>query len=406
MAALPLVRPSFASDFGIAAQSSWDALTKQGLYLPILHEPRGVKQDGLQLQAQLLSLVGDEAGAFRTMPRVERTSTTPPDLTGARAESALDAIVHAAKDRQIVILNEAHYVSRCRAFALDVALALRALGFTVFSAEALNNDGDPDVARILDSGGPVTTDFGLYPDDPVYAQLLRGARGAGYRFAAYETRYNQMSRLDSMAVVTSREEAEASNFVANILNGDPHAHVFVYCGYTHVYKTPQEGVSWFAARLKLLTGIDPLCIAQAWGAPPPDPSMEPADLKTVLDRFNPVEPIAVSDRDGNPLELGHPSDGGIDLSVFHPRLPYFEGRPGWLAKGRKAMRFSFPSAAPINGLVQAVPAAEARYENAVPADQFFVHAATREVTFFVEPGAYEIRFETSEGRRSLASLVA
>jgi hypothetical protein len=408
IAALPLTRSAIAADYSIAEQSSWDALIKHGLYLPILHEPRGIKRDGVQLQAQLLALVGDEVGAFRTMPGVERPTTAPPDLTDAQAKPALDAIVRAAKNRQIVILNEAHYISRCRAFALDVALALRAEGFEVFAAEALNDDGAPDVAHILNTGGPPTTDFGLYPDDPVFAELLRGARAADYRFAAYETRYSQMSRANPDAVMQSREQAEADNFVANILAGDPKARVFVYCGYTHIYKTPQNGMPWFAARLKDKTGIDPLCIAQAWGVPPPDPAQETADIKAVLDRFNPTEPIVVTDGTGNPLELGHAYDGGIDISVFHPRLPYFEGRPGWLQKaaGRKAMPFVFPAPAAADGLVQAVPVREAGRENAIPSDQLLVTARTREVTFLVTPGGYEIRFETNEGRRALASLVA
>lgn len=408
IATLPLTRSALAADYSIAAQTTWDALTKQGLYLPILHEPRGIKREGVQLQAQLLALVGDEAGAFRTMPDIERLLTASGDLTHASAEPALVAIVRAAKDRQIVILNEAHYISRCRAFALDVALALRSEGFEVFAAEALNNDGDPDVARILNAGGPVTTDFGLYADDPVYAELLRGARKAGYRFAAYETRYDQMSRANPDAVIASREEAEAYNFVTNVLQRDQKARVFVYCGYTHIYKTPQSGVPWFAARLKEKTGIDPLCIAQAWGVPPPDPALEPDDLKAILDHFNPTEPIVVSDANGHPLEATHPYDGGIDFSVVHPRLPYFEGRPEWLARasGRKAMRFIFPSPAEADGLVQAVPEEVSRFENVTPADQLQVSAGAREVTFFVPAGAYEIRFETREGRRRITSLVA
>ena len=62
-----------------------------------------------------------------------------------------------------------------RAFALELALRLREEGFDVLAAEALNNDGEPQVARILNGGGPVTTDFGIYAADPVYAEFLRGA---------------------------------------------------------------------------------------------------------------------------------------------------------------------------------------------------------------------------------------
>jgi hypothetical protein len=414
IAALPLAGSAFAADTTVMSQSSWDALTKRGLYLPILREPRGIKGSGFQLQAQIFALVGDESRAFRTMTTAGETSATTPDLAGARAERALDAIARAARDRQIVILNEAHHISRCRAFALEVALLLRAQGFEVFAAEALNNDGEPDVAEMLNSGGPITTDFGIYPDDPVYAELLRGARASGYRFAAYETRYNQISGEYGDVRITAREDAEAGNFIANILDKNPHARVFVYCGYDHARKTPQSGVAWFAARLKGKTGIDPLCITQSAGVPPPDSALENAAIKSILDRFNPTESIVVSDGQGQPVVVSEaldrrpvPFDGSVDLSVFHPRLPYVEGRPGWLAKavGRKAAPYRFAMPASANGLLQAVSAAEAMNANAVPSDQFLVPAGAREATFFVKPGDYEVRFETDDGRRALGTLM-
>jgi hypothetical protein len=413
IAALPLAGSAFA-DTALITQSSWDALTKRGLYLPILHEPRGIKAAALQFQAQLFALVGDEDRAFRTMAVLDNDIGAPLNLTDNRATGALDAIAHAAKDRQIVILNEAHHISRCRAFALDVALLLRAQGFEVFAAEAFNNDGAPDVAQSLNSGGPVTANFGIYPDDPVYAELLRQARAAGYRFAAYEARYDQVLGESGDARTEARENAQADNFMANILDTSPHARVFVYCGYDHARKTPQNGIAWFAARLKAKTGIDPLCITQSAGVPPPNPVLENAALKSVLDRFNPTQPIVVSDGDGRPVvvsqTLDHgpaPFDGSIDLSVFHPRLPYVAGRPGWLAKaaGRKALAYRFAMPTTADGLAQAVPAAEAATVNAVPSDQFPVPEGTREVTFFVGPGDYEIRLETDAGRHAVGTLM-
>jgi hypothetical protein len=402
LAALPLARPAIAAE--IVNQTAWNALIRQGLYLPLLREPRGAKNGGAQFQSQICALVGDEDSAFRLMPQF-RASTYPPDLTGATCETALAAIARAAKDRQIVILNEAHHISRCRVFALDVASMLRAQGFAVFAAEALNNDGDPATAQILNAGGPLTTDFGLYPDDPVYAELLRGARASGYRFAAYEARYYQFGRVSTFtdARISSRELAEADNFITEIFAGDPHARVFVYCGYGHVYKTPQDGTPWFAARIRAKTGIDPLCISQAWGVPPPDPALEPDDLKAVLDRFEPTEPIVVSDGNGHPLSLGHSYDGALDLSVFHQRLPRVAGRPGWLAKapGRKRMTYRLAAPTPEDGLLQAVRVAEASATNAIPSDQFLVSAGTTDATFFLVRGDYEIHLETDAGRKLL-----
>ncbi|HEY1836481.1 MAG TPA: hypothetical protein VGG36_02400 [Rhizomicrobium sp.] len=412
IATLPLAGSAFA-DSALIGRSCWDDLTKRGLYLPLLHEARGFKARGLQIRAQIFALVGDEDAAFRTMTTGGEAAATAPDLTGAQSERALDAIAREARTRQIVILNEAHHISRCRAFALEVALLLRSQGFEVFAAEALNDDGEPNAAKILNSGGPVTTNFGLYPDDPVYAELMRGAGAAGYRFAAYEARYDQMSGEYGDAAIVAREDAEADNFVANILKANPLARVFVYCGYDHVRKTPQRGVAWFAARLKAKTGIDPLCITQTAGVPPPDPALENAALKAILDHFDPQEPIVISDGQGHPVVVSEamdpaPFDGSVDLSVFHPRLPYVAGRPGWLAKapGRKAAPYRFAMPASADGLLQAIPAAAAMNANAVPADQFPVRAGTHEAMFLVKYGDYEVRFETNDGRRALGTLMA
>lgn len=412
IAALPLAGRAFGAIAPIS-QSSWDAFTKRGLYLPLLQEPRGIKVGGVQLQAQLFALVGDEGRAFRAM--ADNDPGVPLNLADARATGALDAIAHAARDRQIVILNEAHHISRCRTFALDVALTLRAQGFDVFAAEAFNNDGETDVALLLNSAGPVTTDFGIYPADPVYAELLRGARAAGYRFAAYEAKFNQVGSESGDARIEAREIAEADNFIATVLAKSPNARVFIYCGYDHVRKTPHNGIAWFAARLKAKTGIDPLCITQSTGIPPPDQALENAALTSIFDRFNPTQPIVVEDGQGRPIVVSQgldhsPAsfDGSVDLSVFHPRLAYVEGRPGWLAKAarRRAAPYRFEAPATADGLLQAVRAAEASCANAVPSDQFMILAGTLGATFFLENGNYEIRFETQEGRRVLGTLAA
>ncbi len=250
---------------------SWDALTQRGLYLPMLNEPRGLKGGGIQLQAQFLALVGDEDAAFRTMARIDRPPTGNADLTGARAESALAAIVLAAQDKRDRHSERgASYFSRCRAFALDVALALRALDFAVFTAEAFNNDGDPDVARALDAE---------WTDHHGFRSLFGRSRICRICCAV---RARAAIALPPMRRVTANlpqiqcrccrllrgSRPKPDNFIAHILDGNPRARVFVYCGYTHVYKAPQANLQWFAARLKAKTGIDPLCITQAWGFPP------------------------------------------------------------------------------------------------------------------------------------------
>lgn len=376
----------------------------EGLYLP---ELRALQADPKmkELLFQSLAAVGDEDGALADGIDAHRLLPLPPDC---HAEDALEAIAKAAKGRQIVILNEAHHASRCRAFAEIVALRLRDEGFAVFAAETFTPNRVGPLSLGLNSDGPITNDLGSYLKDPVYAEAVRSARKSRYRFAGYEMRMDQHPAPSATAEerIAVREEAEANNFIANILSKDPKARVFVYCGYGHLAKAPNaRGQAWFATRLKAKTGIDPLCISQCWMIPATDPVKDPAPLKAVLDTFAPRTPIVLRDRDGEAVRFGWPKEQ-IDLEVIHPRLPKVDGRPGWLAAmpGRKKARYKLPEATKAYTLLQAVPADEAVAPNVVPSDMYPVEAGARETTFFLKPGRYEVRMETDNGRQVLGPL--
>ncbi len=108
----------------------------------------------------------------------------------------------------------------------------------------------------------------------------------------------------------------------------------------------------------------------------------------------------MSDASGNPIEIGtriRPRRGCFSISSARSeRLR----RPGWLAKapGRKAMPYRLARPAPADGLLQAVPASEARAANVVPSDQFPVFGGGGGATGYVPAGEYEVRLETDAGR--------
>lgn len=109
------------------------------------------RNDGALVSQQLSwarSVVGDYAGAFEAVRRPSQSS--PVDLTekarelisGFEPRDAIAGIVEAARDRQIVILNEAHHVARHRAFALLLARELRTLGFEYLACETFSSTVD------------------------------------------------------------------------------------------------------------------------------------------------------------------------------------------------------------------------------------------------------------------------
>ncbi len=353
-------------------------------------------------------MTGDEKAAVADVPT--RTLAMP-ELSQCSTLDALETIVAAAKTRQIVILNEAHHISRSRVFAEALMTRLHAEGFSVFAAETFTNterNGPSQVLRDLNGGAPVTAAQGWYLADPVFAEMVRAARRLGYRFASYEVRPDQMQAAgpSSDSQIEVREDAEANNFIAHILDSDPKARVFVYCGYDHALKTQVYGNQlWFAGRLKAKSGIDPLCIGQAWTVPPPVGLPEEATLAAILDRFRPKGPIVLRDSAGEPVRLSI-LKSALDYEVIHPRLSEVEGRPGWLAAapGRQAAHFKLAEIPSPNALLQAVPLAEAVSPAVIPSDQYPAPRNALEAVFFLKPGGYEVRLEDEGGRQTLGRL--
>ena len=173
---------------------------------------------------------------------------------------------------------------------------------------------------------------GFYTRDPAFADFFREALALGYRPLAYEaTHYD--TRLSPNAQIASRERQEASNLFDHALRDRPDAKVLVYVGFSHVAERPigRHGVkvAWMAARLKTLSGIDPVTIDQTAIRLPDPPVPEDDPLTTLLTpRLGTRSVIAMQGQ--VPLVLRDYA-GTVDLQVIHPPAHVVEGRPDWLA---------------------------------------------------------------------------
>lgn len=397
-----------------AEENTFNILATQGRFLPELRrreraaaENRGAKGN----LAQYLATIGDERAAYALLAELgilnAGIAEAPPDLTDARAESALAAIAREAKGRRFVVLNEAHYSSRSRAFGTAVARLLRAEGFDAFLAEAFLAQPPEDFDALTAPDQAVTGFYGGYVCDPAFAELVRQAREDGYRFGTYE--WTQAQRppagADRAALVAAREQAQTENILA-YLRRRPDARLLIFCGHTHVAEAPLGDLNWMAARLKAMTGEDPLTIDQTEGLSGPDQATTPSAVRAVEAAFKPVGPVVVRRPDGSAVTPTHYA-GSVDLTVFQPLVADIDGRPGWLAQapGRRRRVFRLPKLddAPYL-LAQAVPAGELGDPGALPSDQYRLRPGAKEAVFFLRPGRYEIRMETDAGRRVLGTL--
>lgn len=390
---------------GARAQTALTASERfllEGRYLPEYLDLQAKAAAGDRMAGGMLgqyaAFLGDERTAIGAFERPPRADARRPDLEDAESRDAIAAIVEGAARTRVVILNEAHNVSAHRGFAARVARALRPLGYDWFAAETFipPQSGPAPSISLYREGMPFVPEFGWYSRDPVFAETVREAARLGYRFADYEQAWNQNAPEDADAEVqiATREQAQADNLVANVLAPHPDAKVFAYVGYSHAMEKPGRGGTWFAARLKDQTGLDPLTIEQSGNWPALDPANDAPHVAAVLERFAPDRPIVVSRQGVSVASTAYA--GQMDLSVFHPRLAPVSGRPGWLAADpeRRAVTVEVP---PFEGvaLVQALRAGEGA--GGVPADHFLLSPGQTRATFLLHPGTYYVRLEREAG---------
>ena len=132
--------------------------------------------------AQVLAATDAELGNYESA--VQEFSQRPialrskvgdlPDAGSFHASDAADAIVALARDRRIVMVNEAHHVGETRLLTLALLPRLRELGFTHFAVEGLD-EHDRDLAA---RGYPAKAS-GPYIREPLYGEIVRIALRSG-----------------------------------------------------------------------------------------------------------------------------------------------------------------------------------------------------------------------------------
>ncbi len=293
----------------------------------------------------------------------------------AEVRHAVREIAARAADTRIVILNEAHHSPRDRAFGLEVARALRPLGYTMLAAEAFSNDRDPGarsraMAALARDGYPRRR-TGHYVRDPIFGDFVRQALALGYEPVSYED--TSRDRSGGQAERIARREQAQAEALAEVVRRNPHAKLLVFVGFSHAAEAPLQSTDgfdeWMASRLKRLTGIDPLTIDQTVSDETSARRRAYRDLATPRLRGRP----GILFLSGSPMVEGQYA-GAVDLQVIHPPLRLVRGRPEWMRRiGRRPVKIP-RRLLPAQGrrLVQAFAAEEP--EDAIPLDQIVVEA--------------------------------
>lgn len=308
------------------------------------------------------SFVGDYPAALASFPIAQRAlpddSPSPLDTPGLSARPALEAIPQLARDRRIVLFNEAHHVPLTRSLTVQLLARLREEGFDYFAAETL----DARDAGLATRGYPVDAS-GFYTEEPVYAEMVRTALKLGYEVVAYEAGANTPSG-------EPREAAQARNLYARVFAHDPRARLVVNAGYSHILKSGRHlGGRSMAEYLQQFSGLPMLAVEQTMLIPHAAAGDDHPTYTAVMRRIQPKAPIVFVDARDRPWSLRP----GYDVSVFFPHSERVQGRPTWLRLGGLRRPFE------VNGRVcrRRFPClVEARYADegadAIPADRLLL----------------------------------
>jgi hypothetical protein len=350
---------------------------------------REAKREIAQFLSWAQAEVGDDAGALRSFPHPlpmplelpanEADFAYPegPPLDGYAPLDALETLAEAADSVQVIMINEAHHIPQHRAFTIELLGALRKKGFTYFAAEALGND--PGLAE----RGYPTEKTGTYFAEPLCGDMVRTALHLGYKIVPYEPEPGS----------GDREGEQAAN-IARILQADPRAKILVHAGYSHIEELPLLGKRWMASRFKEMAGIDPLTVNQDWMTEQIEPKNEAAAYRRAVEAGLLTRPVVFRNGAG---KLWTVRDG-VDVTLFHPRSHYENGRPTWLRMN--GLRSPFPLPQEICGpaprcLVRARSAAEG--PDATPIDQILAEPG-RPVALLLPAGEFALRVEDAAGK--------
>lgn len=225
-------------------------------YVYLLQAMPGLSSRNRQLAAQFFSFSQCELGLYtQAVLSFPLSIDAPSKLDLPRPDQwrgvpAADAIAAMARDRRIVMVNEAHHNAHTRQLTLELLPRLRALGFNYFAAEALL----PTDARLSKRGYPVKRSGTEYLREPLYGEIVRSALRLGYHVIAY----------DAGTSGQARERQQARNLYRQVFAQDPSARLFVHAGYAHIDKAPGRlaDMEPMGMILKQLSGHEPLSIDQ------------------------------------------------------------------------------------------------------------------------------------------------
>jgi hypothetical protein len=361
----------------------------------------------LQLMSIIASQVGEYSAAnsylddfFSRQLKPQKDLESSP-IDNYERRGAIDAIASAAEKQQVIMINEEHDTPMHRAFTTRLLPILYAKGFRYLAAETISDDDTE-----LNKRGYPTQKTGFYTADPVYGDMIRTALRLGFKIVPYEHMRVDCKNPDDNPdfCQDERERGQAQNLYDRILKNEPNAKILVHVGRGHNQEANFETWAMMAWHFKQISKIDPFTIGQMHLSERSRPENEFPLYRYAAAKWKFAEPSVFQSKDGKLW-----SEPANDLTIFHPRAIYKDGRPAWLEMGgaRKSLRLygkvensvAMPFLPQTGGtfLVQIFAANEPN--EAIPVDQIIVTDAKKApVLMLPTKGDFRVRAIDESGK--------
>jgi hypothetical protein len=233
--------------------------------------------------------------------------------------TAIDVISEEVKKHKIVILNDNHDNPNSRIFADSLLKPMFENGFKYLAVETVDYEDN-----LLNTRGFPIQKTGFYTKEPRFAEMLRHALKIGFKIIPYEDTL-KCDFKDFLECLNFREFNQANN-IKNILKKDSLSKIFIYAGYDHIYKTPNDGWIHMAQSLKVQTGINPLCIEQTQMIPKYNNEFENNFYKVLNAKYSFEKPMIFKNNKEEYL-LPNNMKNAVDLQIYHPKLWKYNNMP-------------------------------------------------------------------------------
>ena len=241
-------------------------------------------------------------------------------------------ILEKAKEHEIIMFNENHYLAKHRNFIRSLLPALYDQGYRFLAVEGIGMIGD---GTMYDKGlkerlypSRLT---GYYINEPEYNMLLREALALRFNLIGYD-------EGGSFGFSGGeREERGANNIIEQMKALGDNGKLIVLCGWDHL-KEGNSGTYWeyaLAERLKKKTKQDPLTINQTAY----NERINKAFEKPLMQRIETNRSIILVNKNGEALDLTKDKNW-YDVFVIHPRTTFVNCIPDWIIEEGPIKKFN------------------------------------------------------------------